>query len=97
MVKKRAPDWLNSSLCYSPHPPPPYDDGEDDRLRRSSATAAESPVKQPSAAIPEPPKVEIRDRINDSSDNGSSGSGSPSVENISRQAQLVQEKSNCGV
>ncbi|XP_057499173.1 uncharacterized protein LOC130783502 isoform X2 [Actinidia eriantha] len=100
MVKKRVPDWLNSSLWSSPHPPStsPYDDGEDYRLRRSSS-AAESPVQPPvpvpppSAARPEPPKVEIRDRMNDSSDNGGSGSGSPSVEDISRQAQLVQELS----
>ncbi|GFY93070.1 Ypt/Rab-GAP domain of gyp1p superfamily protein [Actinidia rufa] len=99
MVKKRVPDWLNSSLWSSPHPPStsPYDGGEDYRLRRSSS-AEESPVPVPPplAATPEPPKVEIRDRMNDSSDNGGSGSGSPSVEDISRQAQLVQEVINMG-
>ena len=102
MVKKRVPDWLNNSLWSSPHPPSlsqPYDDGEDNRLHRGVAEEADSPVHPPvpepppSTARPEHPKVEIRDRINENSDNGSSGSGSSSLEDISRQAQLVQEVS----
>ena len=102
MVKKRVPDWLNSSLWSSPHPPSPsqpYDDGEDYRLCRGAAEEADSPVHPPvlepppSVARSEHLKVEIRDRINESSDNGSYGSGSSSVEDISRQAQLVQEVS----
>ncbi|GFZ14902.1 Ypt/Rab-GAP domain of gyp1p superfamily protein [Actinidia rufa] len=52
----------------------------------SAEEEADSPVQPlvpeppPSAARPEHPKVKVRDRINESSDNGSSGSGSSSVE-----------------
>lgn len=47
LMKKRAPDWLNSSLWSSPHPPP-------SPPRNDSAIAAA--VSPPAAAIPpEPP------------------------------------------
>ncbi|KAL7251183.1 hypothetical protein ACSBR1_013085 [Camellia fascicularis] len=110
MVKKRVPDWLNSSLWSTTPPPPshppPLD--SDDAAKSTSAAASPSwsksaaaeskvrapvpvPVPPPSAVRPEPPKVEIRDPLRDHSDNGSTGS--PSAEDFSRQAQLLQELS----
>ncbi|CAL5337175.1 unnamed protein product [Camellia sinensis] len=108
MVKKRVPDWLNSSLWSTTPPPPshppPLD--SDDAAKSTSVAASPSssksaaaeskvrapvPVPPPSAVRPEPPKVEIRDPLTDHSDNGSTGS--PSAEDFSRQAQLLQELS----
>ncbi|XP_007034317.2 PREDICTED: TBC1 domain family member 13 isoform X2 [Theobroma cacao] len=108
MVRKRVPDWLNSSL-WSTTP-------SDDRFQRYSpspttATAAVSePAVQPPVPVPPPaaasrpqssptPKSEIRDPVNDNSDNDSNdndqnGSSSDvSPEDISRQAQLLVELS----
>ncbi|KAK6255196.1 hypothetical protein SCA6_016501 [Theobroma cacao] len=108
MVRKRVPDWLNSSL-WSTTP-------SDDRFQRYSpspttATAAVSePAVQPPVPVPPPaaasrpqssptPKSEIRDPVNDNSDNNSNdndqnGSSSDvSPEDISRQAQLLVELS----
>ncbi|XP_021291742.1 TBC1 domain family member 13-like [Herrania umbratica] len=106
MVRKRVPDWLNSSL-WSTTP-------SDDRFHRysPSPTAAVSepavqppvPVPPPAAASrpqssPTPPKSEIRDPVNDNSNNNSNdsdenGSSSDvSPEDISRQAQLLVELS----
>ncbi|GMN63920.1 hypothetical protein TIFTF001_032979 [Ficus carica] len=103
MVKKRVPDWLNSSL-WSSTPPP-----DDDRLRHyasnSSTTAAAAsppepakvnppvPVPPPSAAAERgpPAKRESEDSRSVDEDNGESGA--PSAEDISRQAQLLAELS----
>ncbi|XP_028101667.1 TBC1 domain family member 5-like isoform X3 [Camellia sinensis] len=109
MVKKRVPDWLNSSLWSTTPPPPPSHPpplDSDDAAKSTSVAASPSssksaaaeskvrapvPVPPPSAVRPEPPKVEIRDPLTDHSDNGSTGS--PSAEDFSRQAQLLQELS----
>ncbi|KAA8527918.1 hypothetical protein F0562_035213 [Nyssa sinensis] len=95
MVKKRVPDWLNSSLWAST--PPPDDERLNRYVSKSTTTyAAESPVEPPvpvpppAAARQEPPKPEIRDPLINN-DNGSSASSS--AEEISRQAQLLQELS----
>ncbi|XP_052188186.1 uncharacterized protein LOC127798681 isoform X2 [Diospyros lotus] len=112
MVKKRVPDWLNSSLWSTDPPPAPDDeDHHPPPAPTSSYSAAASsksvatstfppsespvqppvPVPPPSAARMEPPKEEIRDPLSNTSDNGSSDI--PSAEEISRQAQLLQELS----
>ncbi|XWS35149.1 hypothetical protein CRYUN_Cryun21dG0101200 [Craigia yunnanensis] len=110
MVRKRVPDWLNSSLWSTTH--------SDDRLHRYSpsptttTTAAVSeptvqpplPVPPPAAALrpqstPTPPKSEIRDPVNKNSNNNSNdndqngGSSGISLDDISRQAQLLAELS----
>lgn len=105
MVKKRVPDWLNSSL-WSSNPPP-----DDDSLQRyasnSATTAAITvtstsepakveppvPVAPPSAAAERAPpaKRETEDSLSVEEENGASGA--PSAEDISRQAQLLAELS----
>ncbi|KAK3005035.1 hypothetical protein RJ639_016357 [Escallonia herrerae] len=68
MVKKRVPDWLNSSL-WSPPPPPPQDSVS--RYESKSATTAAAPTSSSTAAaakdvvvldppIPVPPPSLIR-------------------------------------
>lgn len=123
MVKKKVPDWLNSSL-WSTTPSP----ADDDRLHRyspkpSSTTASESPIDPPlppAATRDEPPplhppKLEIKDKnsrnsvinsnitsnnndnnhINkDDDNNNGTAVASASVEDISRQAQLLTEVRN---
>uniref|UniRef100_A0A5B7B7J3 Putative TBC1 domain family member 13 n=1 Tax=Davidia involucrata TaxID=16924 RepID=A0A5B7B7J3_DAVIN len=104
MVKKRVPDWLNSSLWSST--PPPDDDRFNRYASKSTTTttskftttyaAAEPPVEPPVLVPPpavarqEPPKPEVRDPLSNN-DNGSSATSS--AEEISRQAQLLQELS----
>lgn len=104
MVKKRVPEWLNSSLWTST--PAPEDD---DRLQRNSTrptttTISSPPVVDPgpppSSAGAEPPKPpEIKDYPTNNSDshdrahNGTSEDAGPSAEDISRQAQLLAEVS----
>ncbi|GKV16697.1 hypothetical protein SLEP1_g27302 [Rubroshorea leprosula] len=102
MVKKRVPDWLNSSLWSSPP--------TDDRLLRYSAASTPEPALQPPVAVSPPaaarpnpsppPRPETRDlahsnNIDDSkSNNDRNGSSSvPSPEDFSRQAQLLAELS----
>lgn len=93
MVKKRVPDWLNSSLWAS------SPSTDDDRILRyvpppttTSSSASDSPIEPPVPVPPpvavreEPPKPEIKDSHDD--DNGSS-----TAEDISRQAQLLAELS----
>uniref|UniRef100_A0A5B7B3T3 Putative TBC1 domain family member 13 n=1 Tax=Davidia involucrata TaxID=16924 RepID=A0A5B7B3T3_DAVIN len=109
MMKKRVPDWLNSSL-WSSTPPP-----EDDRLNRDASkstttttaatsstskstpsSAAESPVEPP---VPVSPPAAVRreppkPEIRDPlSNNDNRSSASSSAEEISRQSQLLQELS----
>ncbi|KAF5736630.1 TBC1 domain family member 13 [Tripterygium wilfordii] len=102
MVRKRVPDWLNSSLWTSPPAP-----AEDRLVSSPSATssaaafadppAAEPPVPVPPPAVTrqEPPKQETitkNSRNSSASDDSSNGSG-PSPDDISRQAQLLAELS----
>ncbi|PON32736.1 Rab-GTPase-TBC domain containing protein [Parasponia andersonii] len=119
MVKKRVPDWLNSSL-WSSIPPP-----DDDRLHRyaskstttttttttdssssssaSTITAPVPPEVDPPVPVPPPSAAAERgpvpnrgtaeeSRYGKEEVNGAS-SGAPSVEDISRQAQLLAELS----
>ncbi|KAG6574840.1 TBC1 domain family member 13, partial [Cucurbita argyrosperma subsp. argyrosperma] len=103
MVKKRVPDWLNSSLWSST----PVDD---DRLHRytsepATTTSSPEPVVEPPVPVPPPsastvvrtesPKSDTRDsRVNNnvSNDDNDTSSG-PSAEDVSRQAQLLVELS----
>lgn len=104
MVKKRVPDWLNSSLWSSPT------SADDDRLHRYSSepaatTSSPEPVVEPPAPIPPPsattavrtesPKADSRDsRANNNVGNDDNGASSgPSAEDVSRQAQLLVEVS----
>lgn len=102
MVKKRVPDWLNSSLWSST---PSVDD---DRLHRytsepAATTSSPEPVVQPPVPVPPPsattairtesPKSDTRDsRGNNNVTNDDNGTSSgPSAEDVSRQAQLLVE------
>lgn len=102
MVKKRVPDWLNSSLWSST---PAVDD---DRLQRytsepAATTSSPEPVVEPPVPVPPPsastavrtesPKSDTRDsRANNNVTNDDNGTSSgPSAEDVSRQAQLVVE------
>lgn len=104
MVKKRVPDWLNSSLWSST---PAVDD---DRLQRytsepAATTSSPEPVVEPPVPVPPPsastavrtesPKSDTRDsRANNNVTNDDNGTSSgPSAEDVSRQAQLVVELS----
>lgn len=92
MVKKRVPDWLNSSL-WSASPSAT----EDDRLQRydskPSTPTPPSPVAPPVPEPPpavvqeEPPKPEPKESVNNVHD----ASSDDSAEDISRQAQLLAE------
>jgi hypothetical protein len=106
MVKKRVPEWLNSSLWTSAPSP-----DDDDRLQRNStrpttttttiySAPAVDPGPPPSFAGAEPPKppetkgYPTNDSAsNDRAHNGSSEDAGPSAEDISRQAQLLAEVS----
>ncbi|PSS34827.1 TBC1 domain family member protein [Actinidia chinensis var. chinensis] len=98
MVKKPVPDWLNSSL-WSPSPPSavrPISSATNDAASSSESASAQPdhppvPVPPPSAVRAESPEVEIRDPLSDDSDNGGSGSPTPTAEDISRQALILQE------
>lgn len=93
MVKKRVPDWLNSSLWAS------SPSTDDDRILRyapppttTSSSASDSPIEPP---VPVPPPVVVREEpskpeIKDSHDDDN---GSSTAEDISRQAQLLAELS----
>ncbi|KAK9062548.1 hypothetical protein SSX86_019735 [Deinandra increscens subsp. villosa] len=104
MVKKRVPDWLNSPMWSSPTvttSPPwksrPLSPTNDDRTGGypSSVTSSDSSVNEPRFMLPPPalirPEPTLRTEISDSSirDNDSSAS----VEEFSRQTQLLQELS----
>ncbi|XP_021894287.1 TBC1 domain family member 13-like [Carica papaya] len=105
MVKKRVPEWLNSSL-WSTTPSP-----NNDRVAHySPATSSASSIAtveatlDPPVPLPPPPappvqapapKTDSRDPRNDSS-NGNDNNGDsvgPSPDDISRQAQLLSELS----
>ncbi|XP_023549378.1 TBC1 domain family member 13-like [Cucurbita pepo subsp. pepo] len=103
MVKKRVPDWLNSSLWSST----PVDDDRLHRYTSEPATTMSSPepVVEPPVPVPPPsastvvrtesPKSDTRDsRVNNnvSNDDNDTSSG-PSAEDVSRQAQLLVELS----
>ena len=104
MVKKPVPDWLNSSLWY-PSPSSavrPSSSATNDAVSSSEYASAQTdhppetvpvPVSPPSAVSAESPEVEIRDPLSDDSDNGGSVSPTPTAEDISRQAQILQEVS----
>ncbi|XP_061369137.1 uncharacterized protein LOC133312021 [Gastrolobium bilobum] len=90
MVKKRVPDWLNSSLWSSPS----------DHHRFSAALDPPEPPSPPPP--PPPPPVTVKEdppRIQDSRTNHngigttSPSSSSSSADDISRQAQLLVELS----
>lgn len=106
MVKKRVPDWLNSSLWSS------TPSSDDDHSRRyvskpspttTSADSGDYAVSEPVSVDPpvpvppptivaqrEPPKPEIYDSAPSEEDNGNSPAA-PSAEEISRQGQLLAE------
>ncbi|XP_074383518.1 uncharacterized protein LOC141725043 isoform X1 [Apium graveolens] len=101
MVKKQVPDWLNSSL-WSTTPPPPRNPSPPPS---SSVPAVpdRKPVVVPAIKPPEPVKVEIRDPLRDGVSSTSSvyhdfnGTPSPTsstLEDVSKQALLLQEISN---
>ncbi|KAK2975208.1 hypothetical protein RJ640_022100 [Escallonia rubra] len=94
MVKKRVPDWLNSSL-WSPPPPPPQDpvsryDSKSSATTESasSSTAAAAndvvvldppvPVPPPSLIRAEPPKAELRDPLSSADENDNGSSAAAS-------------------
>ncbi|GLT73210.1 hypothetical protein SLA2020_450830, partial [Shorea laevis] len=105
MVKKRVPEWLNSSLWTST----PSPDDDDDRLQRNSTrpTTITTTISSPPAVEPRPPPVSAgaeppkppdtedyptnNSASNDRAHNGTSEDAGPSAEDISRQAQLLAE------
>lgn len=102
MVKKRVPEWLNSSL-WSSTPSPPIDDDRVQRYTPKPATTTSStseppsvvepplPVPPPSSSIreePPPPEPQSTDSLSDHEDKGT---GTPSPEDFSRQSQLLAE------
>ncbi|KAI3424612.1 Rab-GAP TBC domain-containing protein [Psidium guajava] len=90
MVKKRVPDWLNSSL-WSSAPPP-----DDERLLRYASKYAaddrdEPPARDPPAPVP-PPVVAREEPVGaakDGNDDENGGAESLSGEEFARQAQLL--------
>lgn len=102
MVKKRVPEWLNSSLWTSTPSP-----DDDDRQRNSTRPTSTITISSPPAVEPRPPPVsagaeppkppEAKDyptnnsASNDRAYNGTSEDAGPSAEDISRQAQLLAE------
>ncbi|XP_024194659.1 TBC1 domain family member 13 isoform X2 [Rosa chinensis] len=101
MVKKRVPEWLNSSLWSSPPSAPPIDDDRTQRYtsKPSTATTTSSdsvvepplPVPPPSSVRAEPPpEPQPADSISDHEDKAAA---SPSPEEFSRQSQLLAELS----
>ncbi|XP_061372983.1 uncharacterized protein LOC133315393 isoform X2 [Gastrolobium bilobum] len=91
MVKKKVPDWLNSSLWSAPTSPP-------SSSVVSSPTEDRSAVMSPSEPPPRPPSPPIiqdppeTQRIEDSRTNDHSDAVS-TADDISRQAQLLAELS----
>ncbi|KAK1381250.1 Rab-GAP TBC domain-containing protein [Heracleum sosnowskyi] len=104
MMKKQVPDWLNSSLWStnpSPPPPPPADAPTHPDHSPVDRKPVVPVIQQTAIKPPEPVKVEERDPLRDSvssdhQDEFENGAGSPSsnVEDVSKQAQLLQEISN---
>lgn len=113
MVKKRVPEWLNSSLWSST----PSHDDEDRQSRYStrpitntntiSSLSTVEPTVIPPVTVPPPAATRVepskppetkdspssKSSISDLSHNGISEEAGPSVEDISRQAQLLAEVS----
>ncbi|KAL5542648.1 hypothetical protein UlMin_010358 [Ulmus minor] len=101
MMKKKVPDWLNSSLWTSP--PATEDDRHsryDSKATTADATSTAEPARvEPPVPLPPPSvvvdkerlKPEIEDSRSGKEENGSSGVNS--AEEISRQAQLLAELS----
>ncbi|KAB1213665.1 TBC1 domain family member 13 [Morella rubra] len=113
MVKKRVPEWLNSSLWSST----PSHDDEDRQSRYStrpitntntiSSLSTVEPTVIPPVTVPPPAATRVepskppetkdspssKSSISDLSHNGISEEAGPSVEDISRQAQLLAELS----
>ncbi|XP_048140984.1 TBC1 domain family member 13 isoform X2 [Rhodamnia argentea] len=90
MVKKRVPDWLNSSL-WSSAPPP-----DDERLLRyaskyAAADRDEPPATDPPAPVPPPviAREEPAGATKADNDDENGGAESPSGEEFARQAQLL--------
>ncbi|XP_061990987.1 uncharacterized protein LOC133709301 isoform X2 [Rosa rugosa] len=101
MVKKRVPEWLNSSLWSSPPSAPPIDDDRTQRYTSKPSTATTTgsdsvvepplPVPPPSSVRAEPPpEPQSADSISDHEDKSASA---PSPEEFSRQSQLLAELS----
>lgn len=105
MVKKRVPDWLNSSLWSSA---PSSDDHHDPRYSATTPTttyaneerdrsALDPPIPAPSPPTPpareDPPQPQrIEDSRTNNVTNDLNGTSSPpSTDDISRQAQLLAE------
>ncbi|KAK9933181.1 hypothetical protein M0R45_020385 [Rubus argutus] len=103
MVKKRVPEWLNSSL-WSSTPSPSVDDDRVQRYTSKPTTTTTStseppsvvepplPVPPPSASVREepPPEPQSTDSLSDHDDKGTA---TPSPEDFSRQSQLLAELS----
>ncbi|KAK4266641.1 hypothetical protein QN277_027531 [Acacia crassicarpa] len=107
MVKKRVPDWLNSSLWSST---PSSDDHRDLRHSTTASTntyadedreqsAVDPPLPAPSPPSPpvreDPPQPQIIEdsRTNHLANDYNVTSSTPSTDDISRQAQLLAELS----
>ncbi|KAH7521696.1 hypothetical protein FEM48_Zijuj07G0060200 [Ziziphus jujuba var. spinosa] len=109
MVKKKVPDWLNSSLWSTT--PSSNDDHSLQYASKPSPTAtsaasagydvSEPPAVDPPVPVPPPsvvveresPKPETQDSNPSYEDNSNGVSSTPSAEEISRQAQLLTELS----
>ncbi|KAL6191259.1 hypothetical protein ACLB2K_037650 [Fragaria x ananassa] len=102
MVKKRVPEWLNSSLWSSPPSAFPADD---DRAQLytskpstpTTTTTSASVVEPP---LPVPPPSSTREQpppepqpVDSVSDHDERGAADPSPEDFSRQSQLLAELS----
>ncbi|XP_031405928.1 TBC1 domain family member 13-like [Punica granatum] len=103
-MKKKVPDWLNSSLWSSAPPPPPPDSIS--RLDSEPAPAPAPapapppppteppvPVPPPSVVREEPPKPEVVNSRNGNGDDGNAWPERPSTDDISRQSMLLAELS----
>lgn len=94
MVKKRVPDWLNSSL-WSSNPSPEVDD----RVLRYNPKPITIPEHQQPQSIqtppiPEPPPQQHhKEEEDEDEDHGTSTTSIFSPEDISRQSQLLAELS----
>ncbi|KAI3746888.1 hypothetical protein L6452_09330 [Arctium lappa] len=109
MVKKRVPDWLNSPMWTSAPPksrsqsPPPPSSSNGDRLHsyacKSSSITSSNSLNEPHVTLPPPasirpvrtPRTEIRDSSTRSS--SSDNDITSSVDDVARQAELLQELS----
>ena len=106
MVRKKVPEWLNSTMWSTPPPSPSPSFNDDDAtlLRHSPATKMSSMKKQEaeSISVTPPPSTASsvpspRPRNNGSSISGEYGNSSvapSSAEDFSRQAHLSAEV-NC--